>query len=737
MAIDRLSPYRAWSGSRLTPATIETPGVRSALDYVEAYLAGRPDPSSPSSWKGMLIVGQLGIGKTHLAQVIAHRIIFDETSKIRPLILDSPAGDFATIYRTTLVGQLDRFDLYNRLKDYYAMVLADDLEGSKATSGLAEGLRQGVYDPRKVVEHFGLVESALRDQLRRHLLRVTEIANFSKAFTLALIPEHEQSVWEWLQGRPASKTLQQYGITTLIDGESSAFDALNVLAFVYGRVGYRFVFIIDEFDKLLAGSDDRRTQLVKQSVERMLNVFIDSNGLVVMCAMPEIQQSLPASTRERLRTYRLAPFTTAELGQYVHNALDSEAHRFPAGPIAYIEGLTSGIPRQAITLCGQVWGRAERDQLPVNNDLVRTVVREQYERSSFQDVRASVRQVIQAAGLSWKADHRLEGVIVDFWIPLWEDGPGVAVMIVGSVLQQEDLEEIGRRLEEAPRLEVILVVNGFLSAALREEAASLLGRQPLVYEEEPFNEMLRGQVTATLRRIESTTQEDHMTTLRRHVDRLALQQAYTQSFMEQMSGRIDRFGGEANRRLAFIERGISEVRTPLPPGASQRLSAGGPLPEELQWHFDRALTAVQALGGLNDLFKEAFASASPGLPRRRLASRALFEAAGVAVVFQRLIESFREAVAEWLRTAHRDDEPRPLSREQEERLRLICRTYTTTAEVLPLFQLESLALTAAPYATETSATEQTSRSIRRGEAAQALDNLGDRVLGAALAAARP
>lgn len=736
-AIDRLSPPPAWDMEQHVPVTIETTGVLSALSYVDGYLGTGSGPPPTGSWKSMLITGSLGIGKTHLAQLVAQRMAQEGSSKVRLVVIDSPVGDFATLYRTVIVDQIDRFDLYERLKDYYADVVAKDLSQSRSGKELAEGLSERRYDPRKVVEKLGLVESVLHEQLRRYLLGVTEVANFSKAFTLALIPEYEQSVWEWLQGRSVPPRLQAHGITSLIEDETSAFRALGMLAFLYGRVGHKFVLIIDEFDKLLMGSDDRRRLSLLHSVERLLNVFIDSGGLAVLCALPDIQRVLLSSTRERLRTIRLSPFTVEDLTRYAHRVLGDQASLFPAEALAYAVDLTGGNPRQVLSLCGSAWNRARNDDLPVSTDIVRAAVREQYERASHRDVRASVRQVIQAGGWHFETDHRIDDELtVDFWIPLWESGPALALLIVGSLLNEEDLAELRRRLRPAST-EVILIVNGYLSAALRESASALIGRQPLIYTEEPFLDTLRQMLAATLTRLENAAQENIMTILQRRLERLALQQSFTQSLLEQMSGRIDRLGGEANRRLTHIEREITRVPSRLMPdsgsGAVQSRSRSVRLPEEVEDHFDRALAAVNALAGLNDLFTDAFSALDTGRQRRRMASRALFEAAGVAVIYQRLLEAFREAVADWMDTVRSGGSGHPPDRQEQDRLRLICRTYMTTAEVLPLFQLESLAAFA-PLSAE-SGTDQTGRLLRRGEATEALNNLGERVLKSALAAA--
>src|SRR5690606_9606610 len=103
-------------------------------------------------------------------------------------------------------------------------------------------------------------------------------------------------------------------------------------------------------------------------------------------------------------------------------------------------------------------------------------------------------------------------------------------------------------------------------------------------------------------------------------------------------------------------------------GAVQFRSRSVRLPEEVEDHFDRALAAVNALAGLNDLFTDAFSALDTGRQRRRMASRALFEAAGVAVIYQRLLEAFREAVADWMDTVRSGGSGHPPDRQEQDRL---------------------------------------------------------------------
>ncbi|NUR92433.1 MAG: hypothetical protein HOY71_50890 [Nonomuraea sp.] len=397
-AVARLSPHRAWPGDLPVPASVETAAMSQAEGYLRDYLGHDP----AAGWQALTVVGRLGMGKTHLARRLADDLYRAENDRLRLITVDSPDPGF---YRSRVSGQIDRFDLYERIKDYYASVVADTLTGAPGGEELVDGLRSGVLDPQKVVDHFGLVESTLHDTLRRLLGSITELSRFSTALTLALMPRHEEDVWRWLTGGPPSEELAARGVTQLGEDTATAFDVLGVLAHLYGRAGYRYVLIMDEFDKLLGGPDPEQEQRTLQATERLVNIMIESGGLFVFCLRPQAQEIMPSSLLQRLRTVRLSPFSGAELVSYVRQALGEQADLFPREVADRVVELTGGVPRQAIELCADVWSASEFERAVTVADVREAITRRQA-GTSADSVTESVRETLRAAGWRFVAGER-------------------------------------------------------------------------------------------------------------------------------------------------------------------------------------------------------------------------------------------------------------------------------------------------------------------------------------------
>ncbi|NUP79164.1 MAG: hypothetical protein HOV96_16635 [Nonomuraea sp.] len=706
-AVARLSPHRTWPGDLPVPPTVETAALTQAEGYLREYL----DQSHPAGWQALTVVGRLGMGKTHLARRLADDLDRAEHDRLRLITVDSPDPGF---YRSRVSGQLDRFDLYERIKDYYANVVADTLAGSPGADELVEGLRSGVLDPQKVVDHFGLVESTLHDMLRRLLGSVTELSRFSTALTLALMPRHEEDVWLWLTGGPPSAELAARGVTQLGEDTATAFDVLGVLAHLYGRAGYRFVLIVDEFDKLLGGADQEQEQRTLQATERLVNIMIESGGLFVFCLRPQAQEIMPSSLLQRLRTVRLSPFSGEELVSYVGQALGDRAGLFPREVADHVVELTGGVPRQAIELCAAVWSASPREREVTVADVHDAIARRQA-GTSAESVTESVRETLRSAGWRFVAGERG----ADFWIPLGQSG--IAVLVEESVVRQEDLRTHRSRAAELRNAELITVVRGFLSEALRDDVAAVAGRQPLAYGTPGFRESLRELVRQAQVRLEAVAREGELARIRRRLDELSRMHSYTQGFLEQMRGEAERASDLTSQRLTSLsssELGAAGAR----PGITERL------PDEVRRLFDAAIIAVSRLTDPGDQFDLAFEGGASGPVQPPALGRALMELIGAGELYGRLLTSFAAAVADWVE-AVRAAGTVPGFREHE-LLRLICRTYTTLAERLPLLQLEAQARQA-PFMPRLTPAEDAVRRARRNDAVEALDDLAQRVRAAA------
>ncbi|MEW9554682.1 hypothetical protein [Nonomuraea sp. NPDC050783] len=707
-AVARLSPYRAWPGDLPIPPSVQTAALAQAEEHLYGYLG----QEVPAGWQALTIVGRLGMGKTHVARRLAdalHRA--EQRDQLRLVTVDSPDPGF---HRSRVSSQLDRFDLYERIKDYYAGVVADTLVSAPGAEELVDGLRSGSLDPEKVVDHFGLVESTLHDTLHRLLGSVTELSRFSTALTLALIPRHEEDVWRWLTGGPPSAELAARGVTRLGEDTTTAFDVLGVLAHLYGRAGFRFVLIMDEFDKLLGGADHEREQRTLQATERLVNIMIESGGLFVFCASPQAQEIMPPSLLQRSRTVRLDPFSGEDLVTYIVQALGRQAALFPRDVADHVIELTGGVPRQAIELCAAVWSASARER-PVTVPDVHEAIRRRQAGTSVESVTEAVRETLRAAG--WRFVTGERGA--DFWLPLGHSG--IAVLIEENLIQPDDLRAHRDRATELRNAELITVVRGFLSEALRDEVAAVAGRQPLAYGTPGFRDSLRELVQQAQVRLEAVAREGELGRIRRRLDELSRMHSYTQGFLEQMRSEAERASDLTGQRLAALdsaEPGSSGAR----PGVTKRL------PDEVRRLFDAAIIAVARLADPGDPFEAAFEGAGGGPVQPPSLGRATMELVGAVELYGRLLESFATAVADWMESV-RAAGGQPGFREHE-LLRLTCRTYSTLAERLPLLHLEAQARQA-PFMPRLSPAEETMRRARRNEAVEALDDLGQRVRTAA------
>ncbi|GLW12831.1 hypothetical protein Misp01_79590 [Microtetraspora sp. NBRC 13810] len=740
-AIARLSPYKP-----NRHLTVVTPAVRTANRYLTDFLDSSSSTSDPEAeeapggqWKALLLLGEFGMGKTHLARDLAGRTLAARDQGVHTLLLTAPNSDLSDVYSGSLIDQFSPLDLFERVRDYYAFITADALESSEVASSITRGLREGSVDPDKVVAVFGLMESALRSDLRRMLRSVTESEQFATALALTLQPPFQNAVWNWLQGHEPAQILKDRGITNVLNTPASAVDALSVLAFMYGRANHRLVLVIDEFDKPLQAPPLPRLRFLQQ-FERLVNAFIDVGGLIIFCGPPDILPELPASLRERLRTLYLAPFDAGNTEECLGTG--DSLSPFTHESAELITELTNGVPRQIIEVANQAQVIASESGTTVDRSVVHRAVRQQYEQIGVNELRALIRRILQVEGLHFEAGHRPDAgtdVEIEFWIPVGEQRTGIALWITPSLLEPADLDEIRRKAEAARRgaehLEILLVVNGYLANPLREAVSGQIGRQPLVYDPGHFAEVLRNLVAGAVQRLEILSREDLLMVVRRQVARLSTQQSAVLTTLDTISGSVDRLDHAYFQRLTSIERGISALSVGAPRTLGPRADfPAASLPAGVELHFDRALSAIGSLTSVRDVYRDTFGTAVPSrgavVPRRRLPTREVFEAVGVTVLLQNLLEAFMEQVDAWLQDAQKLGR---VEGPQLDRLRLLCETYDDTLEGLPLFRLDSMAAFGAFSASPTT-DEQSARTRRRAEAAAALDGLGSRVLDATLRA---
>ncbi|MEO3813819.1 hypothetical protein ABGB17_32890 [Sphaerisporangium sp. B11E5] len=751
-------------GAAAPYVTVETDAIRAVNRQLAAYLDQAQD--LPSRGRALAVVGDYGSGKSHIARGLVRGVTAHPSEPLLWLI-DEPVWDFGAIYRDRLVNDLkdQKAAFYDVLLDYYSDVTAESLDQTRSLRDIADGLRRRRLDPHAVIEAYTLSESAIRRDLEHRLQVLTEHGKFASALALLQFPEYQDAVWEWLMGHPPAPVLVERGITSPIDDVSSVFDALAVFAFLYGRSGRRFVLIIDMLEKALEWPRDRRIDFM-QAFEKLVNVYVSVGGLMVFCVLPEALSEFSESLHERILPIRPTPLTVPQTLELVARHL--RPGREPGAPVgardvapflpdavAYIRELGGGVPRRVLKLCHHAWtlAAARGGGAPgeIDEVVVREAVREAFEVATRDDIRAALESVLltgpwrfepSSTRFEHRAGHAAEDV--DFWVPVGRSGAAVALVTSDSMVLDSQVDRLKRVIEAARAdtgsapCEVLVVVNGYLAAPLRQRLADLTGTQPIVYSDKHFRRAVQEAIRDAVLRLQNSGRDGALQLLRERMEGLAYQQTNVLDYLQRIDGRVEQINASSGARLGELFQVLSDAgEVPLPGTARSRGPASrARLPQEIQRHFDRAFDTVGLMAGVPTTFRQVFSLHDPDAtrPRRLNFTREQFQAVGVAVLLQKLLEAFRDSVGEWVRQVRSG--PVTPTTDQERRLRVICRSYDITAEMLPVFRLESLAALG-PFTEELDPMEQAARSFHRAEAEQALSRLGERVFESTMASLRP
>lgn len=753
--------------------TVETDAIHAARAQLEAHLGQGRDV--PSRGRALALVGDLGTGKSHIARDLARAVT---THPAAPLlwVVDEPVWDFGALYRDRLTSGLkdQKASFYDVLLDYYSDVTAESIDRSRSLREVADGLRERKLDPQAVIEAYALSETAIRRDLESRLQQLTEHKKFSAALALFQFPGFQDAVWEWLMGHPPSPILHERGIDTAIDTVGSVFDALSVFALLYGQTGRRFVLIIDMLEKVLEWPFERRTNFM-QSFEKLVNVYVSVGGLLVFCVLPDALSELGESLHERIRPIWTTPLTDRQAVQLVHAYLHpmeasdpyvaanggwADVAPFTLESVHYIRTLAGGVPRRVLKLCHHAWALATREsgEVPraIDDVAIRASVRETFELVTLHDIRASIAGLLETG--SWRFEtsatrfaHRPGGEAesVDYWILAGQTGSAIALVTTDSVVldsQVDRLEQVvdaARADTESAPCEVLVVVNGYISAPLRQRLAKITDTQPIVYSDRRFQSAMREAIRDLAARLESAGRDELLEVIQQRMEGLAYQQTSVIDYLQRIDSRVDRLDVSSSARLGELLQitADSEFAQPGSGPAARVRPARTRLPQEVQQHFDRAFDAVGLMSGVPATLRQVFhieegtADRTAPRPRRLAFTAEQFQAVGVAVLLQKLLEAFNDSVGDWMRQTRSGGPGTSPTATQERRLRTICRSYEITAEMLPVFRLESLAAFG-PFTEGPEPLDQASRSFHRAEAEEALARLGERVLASAMACAR-
>ncbi|RKN15671.1 hypothetical protein D7147_24670 [Micromonospora musae] len=544
-----------------------------------------------------------------------------------------PADSFLALYRERFIPRLSRGEVRRTIEDYYADIVAEDLEDSDLTRPLAHELRARAVEPLALVRRVGLMETKYQELLTGRLREITEDPSFGVALALFLRPEFEAAVWEWLCGNPADSALVERGVVSTLDTDANALQAMGVIALLYGGQRRRFVVVFDEMEKILRdNSPAEQAEGVLAAFKRMLEIFSKTGALLILCGLPDFLEALPDDSRQRISVIikpdRLRAEDAVRFIQDFNELSTGERtlKPFSTDVAAYLADLSGGNARRLVRLC--FYAYADAAGKTVTRAIVREVAREQFELVSQDDLRGDIVRVLNRNG--WRFETNITVTTgkskrkVDYWIPVGDGG--CAILLTQSVLQKADATNLaaislGSEKGQAPSpIKTLLVVNGYLS----EEFRPVLERQfdtIVAHSPRTFGDDLDAALQGAVARLEKDASAVSFDTLSAKLDQSVRQNRLLLNRVDHLA---ERLLGQDALQLA-VERGLTSVFSAL---------AGGRAPSSRFPEVDRFFVEVIRQFDTFPRFQEL---ARHTLDDHQLRTLLLLEGMRAAV------ESFREA----------------------------------------------------------------------------------------------
>ncbi|GGU66993.1 hypothetical protein [Lentzea flava] len=701
-------------GFSAATVSVPTPAIREALDLLDGFLQAPPD--SGRHGNVIAVVGEYGTGKSHLVgDLLYHAETHSDPDRTRAVYLEAEQKTFVNLYKR-FVEHLECDDVRDRVREFYADVLADALAGSDFTANVARAVRNGDLDPVDAVERLGLMESKHLGELQRLLGRVTRNTAFGTALTLLLRPGFTAAAWEWLTGHTPDQVLVDRGLTSAIATEEAALEAMGVFAVLYSHRDRRFIVAIDELNKVVSASR-KPTENAIDAFKKMLDVFAGARALLVLSGLPDSFEVLGKDVGQRVgRVISVAPLTVDDTLELIRQSQarigrGERLHPFDEQSVRYLVKVTEGNARRIVRLCHKLYRLArdearEPEQGRVTDAMIRQAARDRSTFGTIDNVRTEIRRVVNGLGLEYVRDQLLNRDTdsrADYWLPVGTDNAGCAVLLTESVLVEAEAEALVNRATyiqaAVERTELILVVIGLVHEDLLSRLGAAFSSEPIIYDPWTFVDTLAAELAERVRVLELASGGDPLIAMRDRVSRVSRQQANTQRLLEQVTVALAGMRGTTEREFAVLQRELAELATRVrsgEPGTEQAPPLR--LPPNVAGLFVSAQESLDTVDQVDAALRTMFASTEHDLNRAidarvnirgPLRSKETFPALGVASLLHRLLDAFRHGINDWYRTYV----PSPTGQVQpgdRERLSALCRAYDTIYEYVPLFRLEGL-----------------------------------------------
>lgn len=662
--------------------SIDTGAVHTAVTLLDGYFRRTADKGA-----ALAVSGEHGTGKTHLLFQLLRRAK-RHGPDARFVYVDAHKGTFHNLYRNNFLMQFDRDDMTDRVREYYANIVADSLEHTGFPADITERLRTTDIDPQKFVRQFNLAESTFLADLNAGLARVTRNEEFGAALVLLLRADLRDAVWEWLRGEQPSPLLVERGIESRITSDAQALEAMGVIALLYRGRARHLVLTFDQLDKVLPGPTPPRPDTVT-ALQRLIELMAAQGIFLVLSGLPEFLGGIGRHGQDHglsaaISTEGLSP---AEVRSYIEKNIARTGYREPLGPfspqiVEFIAELAGHSARKMIQICHACYQESLTSR-EVTSDMVLRAARSRVEAENV--VRDRITAELHKQAREYHVDHPVNGTgdgpRAPYWIPAADTG--CALFLQNSLVVPEDTTDViaraGAVRAAAPGARTALIVNGFLSEQAREAVGGHFTEPPLIYAAERFPDEFSWLMRRMTEQLEASG-DDQMRGVRASVSRLAEAQGTTQNFLEMLAYQVESMRSASEQQYADLSRRLQALGRDEDPA---------PLPDEVEQMFAEVLTTLKEITDVRTALAGMFGERSPGVASGlllRLQNSGVVRAVGAATLAETMIGALHEAVRDWYR--HLDGPP---TAEQHTALDALCRNYETVMEYLPIQVLETLA----------------------------------------------
>lgn len=638
-------------GDFSTTIRIETEAVREVRRIADAFLATpfEPPVDARETGRTMAIIGDLGAGKSHLAEELIDRLQ-EHGDRAVVLTLHASVGDtLLSLYRKFYRDQHDARDsghfasgdatrgallqstLLRQIDELHADVRAQLESGSAPRLVMPQP--DGVTPlPRGTsLRGSGVTDAELTHLLRDQLGQIMGDDECAHALSLLLHgkDDYVNAAWLWLQGKPLTDVQRQVlvdrGVAEEIATDGRAGEVLSALSLLFARTGRRLVVVIDEIQNLWRGAPHAPSE-VTTILNPLLSLTRSSGALLVLCGLADFWDGLEDSTRSRTgEPLYPTPFTREDLRTYIEQAQLLEngeeklapfeaAHPRDQDPLEFIIDATRGHPRRTINLCYHAY-----ELTPPGRRVTEEVVHQASQKISgpetVVDVRAKVRSLCQRLGRQPFVNRRVgpaPEAVADIWVPAGTEGAGYGIVVTNSVLDEKTAGPLVRRARAlrgdadgraAVDRFVTLVAVGLVAESIADDLSGAFP-QVLVWNKDTATRAA-AQLQSSLERFlpvqQAKADTDLLRQLREEIHGLAAARAEDRRFFEQLI-------------VSQIKAALGELhQAPLPAGEVVVDFGPGDAERELKKRFTEPLAMIQmALGRAGKLWEAMFSPAASG-----------------------------------------------------------------------------------------------------------------------------